>query len=78
VVHVPIPPLRDRISDLPALARHLLSRIADPETFTVDRLTSSRRKYRPRMRRGDLFGVAVRTLRSPNLQKAICLISVHK
>ncbi|MGZ8281446.1 MAG: sigma-54-dependent transcriptional regulator [Allosphingosinicella sp.] len=29
VVHVPIPPLRDRISDLPSLARHLLSRIAD-------------------------------------------------
>lgn len=29
VVHVPIPPLRDRISDLPALARHLLSRIAE-------------------------------------------------
>jgi DNA-binding NtrC family response regulator len=29
VVHVPIPPLRDRQSDIPALARHLLSRIAD-------------------------------------------------
>ena len=29
VVHVPIPPLRDRISDLPSLARHLLSRIAE-------------------------------------------------
>ncbi len=29
VVHVPIPPLRDRISDLPALARHLLNRIAE-------------------------------------------------
>ncbi|MDP8993535.1 MAG: sigma-54 dependent transcriptional regulator [Pseudomonadota bacterium] len=29
VVHVPIPPLRDRISDLPALARHLLARIAE-------------------------------------------------
>jgi len=29
VFHVPIPPLRDRISDLPALARHLLSRIAE-------------------------------------------------
>ena len=29
VVHVPIPPLRNRISDLPALARHLLSRIAE-------------------------------------------------
>jgi len=29
VVHVPIPPLRDRISDLPALARHLMSRIAE-------------------------------------------------
>jgi DNA-binding NtrC family response regulator len=29
VVHVPIPPLRDRISDLPALARHLLHRIAE-------------------------------------------------
>jgi DNA-binding NtrC family response regulator len=29
VVHVPIPPLRDRISDLPPLARHLLARIAE-------------------------------------------------
>ncbi len=29
VVHVGIPPLRDRISDLPALARHLLVRIAE-------------------------------------------------
>ncbi|HEX8653744.1 MAG TPA: sigma-54 dependent transcriptional regulator [Allosphingosinicella sp.] len=29
VVHVPIPPLRNRISDLPALARHLLARIAE-------------------------------------------------
>ena len=43
VVHVPIPPLRDRISDLPALARHLLSRIADqpgmrPLSITDDAL----------------------------------------
>jgi DNA-binding NtrC family response regulator len=29
VVHVGIPPLRDRISDLPALVRHLLARIAE-------------------------------------------------
>jgi DNA-binding NtrC family response regulator len=29
VVHVPVPALRDRISDLPALARHLLVRIAE-------------------------------------------------
>lgn len=29
VVNVAIPPLRDRITDLPALARHLLSRIAE-------------------------------------------------
>jgi DNA-binding NtrC family response regulator len=29
VVHVAIPPLRDRITDLPALARHLLARIAE-------------------------------------------------
>src|SRR5690606_2653516 len=29
VVHVPIPPLRDRISDLPSLARDLLARIAE-------------------------------------------------
>lgn len=29
VVHVPVPPLRNRISDVPALARHLLARIAD-------------------------------------------------
>jgi DNA-binding NtrC family response regulator len=29
VVHVPVPPLRNRITDIPALARHLLSRIAD-------------------------------------------------
>jgi DNA-binding NtrC family response regulator len=29
VVHVAIPPLRDRITDLPTLARHLLSRIAE-------------------------------------------------
>jgi len=29
VVHVAIPPLRERITDLPALARHLLSRIAE-------------------------------------------------
>ncbi|MEA3063081.1 MAG: hypothetical protein QOJ94_2862, partial [Sphingomonadales bacterium] len=29
VVHVDIPPLRDRSSDIPALARHLLARIAE-------------------------------------------------
>ena len=29
VVHVAIPPLRERITDLPGLARHLLSRIAE-------------------------------------------------
>jgi DNA-binding NtrC family response regulator len=29
VVHVALPPLRDRISDLPPLARHLLARIAE-------------------------------------------------
>ncbi|HEY0325592.1 MAG TPA: sigma-54 dependent transcriptional regulator [Allosphingosinicella sp.] len=29
VVHVAIPPLRDRITDLPGLARHLLSRVAE-------------------------------------------------
>jgi DNA-binding NtrC family response regulator len=29
VVHVDIPPLRDRSSDIPALARHLMSRIAE-------------------------------------------------
>jgi DNA-binding NtrC family response regulator len=29
VVHVDIPPLRDRASDIPALARHLLARIAE-------------------------------------------------
>jgi DNA-binding NtrC family response regulator len=29
VVHVALPPLRDRISDLPALVRHLLARIAE-------------------------------------------------
>jgi DNA-binding NtrC family response regulator len=29
VVHVALPPLRERISDLPALARHLLARIAE-------------------------------------------------
>jgi DNA-binding NtrC family response regulator len=29
VVHVDVPPLRDRITDLPALARHLLVRIAE-------------------------------------------------
>ncbi|HEX8447515.1 MAG TPA: sigma-54 dependent transcriptional regulator [Sphingomonas sp.] len=29
VVQVAVPPLRDRIADLPALARHLLARIAD-------------------------------------------------
>jgi DNA-binding NtrC family response regulator len=29
VVHVPIPPLRDLLSDIPALARHLLCRIDD-------------------------------------------------
>jgi DNA-binding NtrC family response regulator len=29
VVHVDIPPLRDRSSDIPGLARHLLSRIAE-------------------------------------------------
>ncbi|HEY0412690.1 MAG TPA: sigma-54 dependent transcriptional regulator [Allosphingosinicella sp.] len=29
VVHVDIPPLRDRASDIPALARHLLGRIAE-------------------------------------------------
>ncbi len=43
VVHVPIPPLRDRISDLPALARHLLARIAEqpgmrPLSITDDAL----------------------------------------
>jgi DNA-binding NtrC family response regulator len=29
VVHIPVPPLRDRASDIPALARHLLGRIAE-------------------------------------------------
>jgi DNA-binding NtrC family response regulator len=29
VVHISIPPLRARVSDIPALARHLLARIAD-------------------------------------------------
>jgi DNA-binding NtrC family response regulator len=43
VVHVPIPPLRDRINDLPALARHLLARIAEqpgmrPLSITDDAL----------------------------------------
>jgi len=43
VVHVLIPPLRDRISDLPALARHLLARIAEqpgmrPLSITDDAL----------------------------------------
>jgi len=51
---------------------------APPEAFTVDHVTSSRRSYAVRMRRGDLFGVAVRAMRSPNVQKAICLISVRR
>ena len=43
VVHVPIPPLRDRISDIPPLARHLLARIAEqpgmhPLSITDDAL----------------------------------------
>src|SRR3954464_5521034 len=43
VVHVPIPPLRDRQSDIPPLARHLLGRIAEqpgmrPLSITDDAL----------------------------------------
>ena len=51
---------------------------APPETFTVDRVTSSRRTYTVKMRRGELFGVAVRATRCPNIQKAICLVSVRR
>ena len=43
IVNVSIPPLRDRITELPALARHLLSRIAEqpgmrPLSITDDAL----------------------------------------
>ena len=37
VVHVAIPPLRDRADDIPALTRHLLDRIAQqPGLFALD------------------------------------------
>jgi DNA-binding NtrC family response regulator len=69
VVHVALPPLRDRISDLPPLARHLLARIAEqpgiPSRGALRGRRSDRRRFPADRQRGPLRQPRRRLSRHP-------------
>ena len=50
---------------------------AAPATFVIDHLASRRRSYQVTMRAKERFGVILRATRTPNTQKAICLVAVR-